>query len=104
MCWVALDRAISLAPLLGDGAHVDEWSAQRDAVRNAVLADGWSDRAGAYTGAFGSDDLDASGVAPTRRRLPSRPRRADVATVEAVERSSETPGWSAAGPAIRRGS
>jgi GH15 family glucan-1,4-alpha-glucosidase len=86
MCWVALDRAISLAPLLGDGAHVDEWSAQRDAVRDAVLADGWSDRAGAYTGAFGSEDLDASVLLlAVVGFLPARDERMWM-TIEKIER------------------
>jgi GH15 family glucan-1,4-alpha-glucosidase len=60
MCWVALDRAIGLAPLLGADAQPEVWEKARAAVRAAVLEQAWSDSAGAYTGAFGSDDLDAS--------------------------------------------
>ena len=60
MCWVALDRAVTMAARLGDGADPQGWSQARDAVRAAVLDQAWSDKAGAYTGAFGSDDLDAS--------------------------------------------
>jgi len=60
MCWVALDRAVTLAPGLGAGADAERWAAARDEVRTAILDKAWSERAGAYTGAFGSDDLDAS--------------------------------------------
>lgn len=61
MCWVALDRAIRLAGRLGvQAAHVPAWTTARDAVRQAVLEQGWSEKTGAYTGAFGSDNLDAS--------------------------------------------
>jgi GH15 family glucan-1,4-alpha-glucosidase len=60
MCWVALDRAIRLAPRLGGGADPERWRAARERVRTAVQDKAWSERAGAYTGAFGSDDLDAS--------------------------------------------
>jgi GH15 family glucan-1,4-alpha-glucosidase len=60
MCWVALDRAVDLAPRLGDAADPAAWVKARDAVRAAVLDQAWSEQAGAYTGAFGSDDLDAS--------------------------------------------
>ena len=85
MCWVALDRAIRLAGLLGDGVHVDRWEEARERVRDAVLTKGWSERAGAYTGAFGSDDLDASVlVLPLVRFLPARDERM-WATIEAIE-------------------
>jgi len=85
MCWVALDRAIRLAPLLGDGVHLDRWEDARERVRAAVLAKGYSDRAGAYTGAFGSDDLDASVLLlPLVGFLPARDGRM-WATIEAIE-------------------
>ncbi len=85
MCWVALDRAVRLAPLLGDGAHVDRWEEARERVRAAVLSKGWSERAGAYTGAFGSDDLDASVLLlPLVRFLPAGDERM-WATIEAIE-------------------
>ncbi len=86
MCWVALDRAIRLAPLLGDGVHLDRWEEARERVHAAVLAKGWSERAGAYTGAFGSDDLDASVLLlPLVRFLEADDERM-WATIEAIER------------------
>jgi GH15 family glucan-1,4-alpha-glucosidase len=60
MCWVALDRAIALANRLGGNADPARWGIARDEIRAAVLEQAWSTRAGAYTGAFASDDLDAS--------------------------------------------
>ena len=62
MCWVALDRAIVLADQLGAKDQVEGWTATRDQIRSAILERGWSDRAGAYAQAFGSDDLDASSL------------------------------------------
>ncbi|MFI0794605.1 glycoside hydrolase family 15 protein [Micromonospora rubida] len=59
-CWTALDRAVRFGPRLGDPADLARWAAARDEVRAAVLHRGWNDRLGAYTGAFGSDELDAS--------------------------------------------
>jgi alpha,alpha-trehalase len=59
MCWVALDRAIALAGCLGAEDRVDRWAAARDEIRAAIIERGWSERAGAFTQAFGSDDLDA---------------------------------------------
>jgi alpha,alpha-trehalase len=62
MCWVALDRAINLAPQLEAQDRVTQWAAARDEIRAAILQQGWSDRAGAFSQAFGSDDLDASNL------------------------------------------
>ena len=60
MCWVALDRAIALAPHLGAEDRVSDWAAARDEIRAAILERGWNEQAGAFTQAFGSEDLDAS--------------------------------------------
>ena len=62
MCWVALDRAIALAPRLSAEDRAAEWAAARDKIRAAILEHGWSDASGAYTQAFGSEDLDASNL------------------------------------------
>jgi len=62
MCWVAVDRAVALAPKLGAGHRVDGWMATRDQIREAILDQGWSEQAGAFTQAFGSDSLDASSL------------------------------------------
>src|SRR6202451_3037743 len=62
MCWVALDRAIALAAHLGAGDRVTDWATTRDEIRAAILEQGWNERAGAFTQAFGSEDLDASSL------------------------------------------
>lgn len=59
-CWTALDRAVRFGERLGDPSDVARWAEARDQVREAVLTRGWNDRLGAYTGAFDSDNLDAS--------------------------------------------
>jgi len=86
MCWVALDRAIQLADRLGDGVHLEDWSRAREDVRAAVLANAWSERAGAYAGGFGSDELDASVLLlPLVGFLPAGDARM-WATIETIER------------------
>jgi alpha,alpha-trehalase len=62
MCWVALDSAIELANQLGAQDRITSWSSTRDQIRAAILDQGWSDRAQAFTQFFGSDDLDASAL------------------------------------------
>jgi alpha,alpha-trehalase len=62
MCWVALDRAIALAPRLGAEARVTAWATARDEIRAAILEHGWNSEVGAFTQAFGGEDLDASNL------------------------------------------
>ncbi|GIG90815.1 glycoside hydrolase family 15 protein [Plantactinospora endophytica] len=59
-CWAALDRAVRFGDRLADAADLTGWAATRDEIRETVLRDGWNAKVGAYTGAFGSDQLDAS--------------------------------------------
>jgi GH15 family glucan-1,4-alpha-glucosidase len=60
LCWTALDRAVQLAPHLGEYGKADEWAVERDRIREAVLERGWSDKRQAYAQSFDSDDLDAA--------------------------------------------
>ncbi|HEY0719277.1 MAG TPA: glycoside hydrolase family 15 protein [Streptosporangiaceae bacterium] len=86
MCWVALDRAVALAPRLGRGARPERWTRVRDEIRSGILAQGWNDQAKAYTGAFGSAELDASVLLmPIVGFLPATDDRM-WATIEAIER------------------
>ncbi|MDQ3484262.1 MAG: glycoside hydrolase family 15 protein, partial [Actinomycetota bacterium] len=92
LCWVALDRAIALADRLGDAADPAGWGSARDAVRAAVLERAWSPGAGAYAGAFASDDLDASVLLlPLVGFLPADDLRMR-ATIDAIERELGTGG------------
>ena len=61
-CWVALDRAVKLAPRLGGYAKPDEWASERDRIRAAILERGWSEKRQAYAQAFDSDQLDAAAL------------------------------------------
>jgi len=85
MCWVALDRAIELAPRLGEHANLGDWKAAREEVKTAILEQGWSEEAGAYSGAFDSNNLDASILLmPLVGFLPADDQRM-WATIEKIE-------------------
>lgn len=60
LCWVALDRGVKIAGLLGQAAQAGPWAEERERVREDILANGWSEKAGAFTQRYGSDNLDAS--------------------------------------------
>jgi GH15 family glucan-1,4-alpha-glucosidase len=85
MCWVALDRAVMLAKQLPVGDRLAAWETARDEIATAILAEGWSDTAGAFTQSFGSDDLDASNLMiPIVGFLPADDPRV-LATIDAIE-------------------
>ena len=84
LCWTALDRAVKLAPSLGDYAKVKEWRAARDEIRDAVLERGWSEKRGAYAQSFDSDELDAAQLLmPILGFLPATDERMR-ATIDAI--------------------
>ena len=62
MCWVALDRGILLADLLGANHKVPEWTRIRQTISDAILNRGWNSGKQAFTQSFESDDLDASAL------------------------------------------
>ena len=85
MCWVALDRAITLADLLDATDRVETWKRKRDEIWETVARDGWSDEAGAFTQYIGSTDLDASNLMmPIVGFLPADDPRV-LKTIDAIE-------------------
>jgi len=85
MCWVALDRAVKLAGVIGaDGAQVARWQDGREEIRRAILDQGWSERAAAFTQTLGGEALDASTLLmPIVGFLPGNDPRVR-ATVDAI--------------------
>ena len=84
MCWVALDRAISLADRLGAQDRVSSWKHVRDEIAEAILTRGWNEKAGAFTQSFDSEDLDASNLMmPIVGFLPADDPRM-IATIGAI--------------------
>ena len=59
MCWVALDRAASLAEIRGDGQRAEKWRATAQEIRDDILTNGTTDQ-GVLRQHYGTDALDAS--------------------------------------------
>ncbi|GAB3000853.1 trehalose-phosphatase [Saccharothrix stipae] len=92
MCWVTLDRAVTLAE--NYGREIDpSWPVLRDTISNDVLKHGWSEDAQSFTTAYDGDDLDAASlhvglsglIDPTDDRF-----QATVTAIEAELRSGST--------------
>lgn len=81
-CWVALDRAITLA----DGGHLpgtdDRWRDERDRIRAWIDEHGWSEERGAYVMYRGSEELDVSVLLHTISGFDTGPRMS--ATIDAL--------------------
>jgi GH15 family glucan-1,4-alpha-glucosidase len=99
MAWLALDRALRIATARGDrrGRRPQRWTTARDALAHDIRTRGFDAAQQAYTGAYGSAELDAAVlVLPLVGLEPvSSPRV--VGTVDAIRRQ-----LSAGGPLLYR--
>ncbi|MFC7401038.1 glycoside hydrolase family 15 protein [Citricoccus sp. GCM10030269] len=84
-CWVALDRAVTLA----DRGHLpgteDRWRAERDRIRAWIEEYGWSEERGAYVWYPGTDQLDASVLLHTISGFDTGPRMSSTIDVLRTE-------------------
>ncbi|GAA4716350.1 glucoamylase [Phytohabitans rumicis] len=60
MSWVALDRMVRLAGMLGWPAQSAGWAAARDLIHKQVMAKGWHPGKRSFVQAYGSEVLDAA--------------------------------------------
>ncbi|OKI13757.1 trehalose-phosphatase [Nocardiopsis sp. TSRI0078] len=92
MCWVTLDRAVTLAGRYG--REVDpSWRGLREDIAAEVLERGWNEQAQAFTTAYDGTDLDAASLHIGLSGLidPADERfQATVTAVEAELRSGPT--------------
>ncbi len=84
MCWVAIDRGLRLADKRSFPADRSKWLAARDAIYEAIMAKGWSEKRRTFVQSFGSDALDASSlIMPLVFFMsPTDPRM--LATIDAI--------------------
>jgi GH15 family glucan-1,4-alpha-glucosidase len=60
MIWVALDRALSIAPLFGGDRYERTWQQARERIHANILRQGFDREAGTFVGAYGGRDMDAT--------------------------------------------
>ncbi|MDH3293188.1 MAG: trehalose-phosphatase [Acidimicrobiia bacterium] len=89
MCWVTVDRAISIADQFLD-REPGAWIDLRERIAADVLEHGWDDELQSFTAAYGSKDLDASVLAIGLTGLLAPNDKRFGRTVEAVERALRT--------------
>ncbi|BBK35940.1 glucoamylase [Allostella sp. ATCC 35155] len=86
MSWVAFDRAVKAAERFGLDGPSDRWKRLRAQIHEEVCRRGFDEGRGAFTQAYGSDQLDAANLLiPLVGFLPADDRRI-IGTLAAIER------------------
>lgn len=60
LSWVAADKGIKIAEMLGRKEYIDIWKELRDSIKTDIESKGWNEARQAYTQAYNTSDLDAS--------------------------------------------
>ena len=60
MCWAGCSRLGAIAARFGLADRAAHWNGIADLIKQAVLERGWNEKRGAFTAAFGGEELDAS--------------------------------------------
>jgi GH15 family glucan-1,4-alpha-glucosidase len=60
MCWAGCQRLSAIAKRIGLDDRAKYWDTMARPIHAALLERAWNEKRGAFTAAFGSDDLDAS--------------------------------------------
>jgi GH15 family glucan-1,4-alpha-glucosidase len=86
MCWAACSRLAAIALHLGLDERSIFWTNISNKIQDTLLAAAWNEKRGAFTGAFGDDDLDASLLLLPEIGLvePDDPRF--IRTLDAIQR------------------
>ncbi|MEM9670495.1 MAG: glycoside hydrolase family 15 protein [Pseudomonadota bacterium] len=86
MCWAACDRLARIASHLGSEDRAAHWSHCAEDIKTTILAEAWSEKLQAFTGAFGGDTLDASVLLMAEIGFidPADPKF--IATVDRIDR------------------
>lgn len=95
MCWHAIDRALVVEEAVC-GSRNPDWITLRDTIRDDVVAHGWNESAGAFTGAYGHEYPDAAALKLGLTGLLDHGDPRWGSTVEFVERHLRV------GPTVRR--
>ncbi|MDD2436696.1 MAG: glycoside hydrolase family 15 protein [Massilibacteroides sp.] len=60
MCWVAFDRAVSIARLLNQQNLAEKWELEANAIKKDVFTHGWKEKEGFFSQTYCNAELDSS--------------------------------------------
>ena len=62
LCWVAIDRAISLAKLINKKQFVESWETLANEIKDDIYKNAWNEKTKSFTQFYGSEDQDAANL------------------------------------------
>jgi GH15 family glucan-1,4-alpha-glucosidase len=86
MCWAGCQRLAAIAGRLGLHDRVQYWNSVAEPIHAELLKQAWNEKRGAFTAAFGSEDLDASVLLLPDLGVVEADDPRFVSTVAAMER------------------
>ena len=60
LCWVAIDRAVKVADILGKEKQVQTWKELEEKIKKNIFNNAWNEQVQSFTQSYESSDLDAS--------------------------------------------
>ncbi|MEY8848839.1 glycoside hydrolase family 15 protein [Psychroserpens sp. XS_ASV72] len=92
LCWVAVDKAIKVAEILGKNHKKSKWQSLEEDIRNDIMQNAWNDDVQAFTQSYGSTDLDASVLLMEPYGFIDAKDPKYVSTVKAIEQELSNDG------------
>ncbi|CDF79683.1 glycoside hydrolase (GH15) [Formosa agariphila KMM 3901] len=92
LCWVAIDKAIKVAEILGKTAKLKKWIPLEQEIKADIMTNAWNDKVQAFTQSYGSDDLDASVLLMEPYGFIDAKDPKYVSTVKGIERDLSNDG------------
>ena len=86
LCWVAIDRAVSIAKLIKKEDYEKEWSVLAATIKADIHKHAWNEKVQSFTQFYGSEDQDASNLLMEKFGFISAKDERYILTVKAVEK------------------
>jgi GH15 family glucan-1,4-alpha-glucosidase len=86
LCWVAIDRAIKIANLVGKQQTALKWIPIKEAIKEDIETNAWNEEVQAYTQSYNSKYLDASVLLIEQYGFVSAEEERFKKTVKAIEK------------------
>ncbi len=62
LCWVALDRGVSLAKIIRKESYAKKWQQLADKIKEDIYTNAWNEEVQSFTQFYGSKDQDAANL------------------------------------------
>ncbi|RKR13506.1 GH15 family glucan-1,4-alpha-glucosidase [Maribacter vaceletii] len=92
LCWVAIDRAIKTADILGKTHKIETWKLLEKEIREDIHANAWNSEVESFVQSYGSKDLDASVLLMESYGFIEAKDPKFVSTVKAIEKELSNDG------------